>query len=153
VLYYFGTTSGQDRYVTLYANAGGTWQTLGSGYTLNPNTWYSVIVTYGSSAGGQLYVNGQKVGGLGASGALGANNQPLNMGYDFPGLMSNIQIYNTTLDAGAVQSLYAEGIGGAPQTLQNIVGWWPLNGDAKDYSGNNNNGAPVAVTYTAQYGK
>ncbi len=26
------------------------------------------------------------------------------------------------------------------QIMQNLVGWWPLNGNAKDYSGNGNNG-------------
>ena len=34
--------------------------------------------------------------------------------------------------------------------IQNLIGWWPLNGDANDYSGNNNNGVP-AVSYTNQW--
>ena len=38
------------------------------------------------------------------------------------------------------QALYLEGIGGAPIDLQYLVGWWPLNGNANDYSGNGNNG-------------
>jgi len=56
------------------------------------------------------------------------------------GYMANVQIYNTSLSANELQALYLEGIGGAPIRLQNLVGWWPLNGDAKDYSGNGNNG-------------
>ena len=58
----------------------------------------------------------------------------------FDGGMSNIQIYNTTLSSNEVEALYQEGIGGAPIRPQNLVGWWPINGNAQDYSGNNNNG-------------
>jgi hypothetical protein len=67
--------------------------------------------------------------------------------------IANLQIYNTSLDAGEVQILYAEGIGGVPVTPRYLTGWWPLNGDSADYSGNNNNGADTMLTYTAQYGK
>ena len=65
--------------------------------------------------------------------------------------IANVQIYNTSLSANEVQALYLEGIGGAPIRLQNLAGWWPLNGNANDYSGNNNNGVPNGVTYTNQW--
>jgi len=72
----------------------------------------------------------------------------------FNGQLANIQLYNITLTANQIQALYLEGIGGAPMKLQNIVGWWPLNGNANDYGGNNNNGVPYnSVTFTSQYGK
>ncbi|MEM3482798.1 MAG: LamG domain-containing protein, partial [Candidatus Micrarchaeaceae archaeon] len=58
----------------------------------------------------------------------------------FSGSMSNYQIYNTALSAGQIQQLYQEGIGGAPLANAGLVGWWPLNGNANDYSGNGNNG-------------
>jgi hypothetical protein len=51
-----------------------------------------------------------------------------------------LQLYNTSLSPSEIQALYQEGIGGAPIDLQHLVGWWPLNGDANDYSGNGNNG-------------
>jgi len=56
------------------------------------------------------------------------------------GYLSNAQLYNTSLSANEIQALYQEGIGGAPIDLQNLVAWWPLNGNANDYSGNGNNG-------------
>jgi len=56
------------------------------------------------------------------------------------GYMANVQLYNTSLSANEIQALYLEGIGGAPIDLQHLVGWWPLNGNANDYSGNGNNG-------------
>jgi hypothetical protein len=86
--------------------------------------------------------NSLTIGGtyLGTQGFIGA-------------MVADVQLYNTTLASDLVQVLYLEGMGGAPVQLQNLVGWWPLNGDAKDYSGNGNNGAPTGVSYTSQYGR
>ena len=67
------------------------------------------------------------------------------------GTIANVQIYNTTMDANQVLVLYQDGIGGAPITIQNLVGWWPLNGNANDYSGNNNNGQATNVIYTSSW--
>jgi len=69
----------------------------------------------------------------------------------FNGEESNLQIYNTSLSANDIQALYLEGIGGAPIDLQNLVGWWPLNGNANDYSGNGNNGAPTNVIFVSNW--
>ncbi|MGC8587265.1 MAG: LamG-like jellyroll fold domain-containing protein [Candidatus Micrarchaeia archaeon] len=67
------------------------------------------------------------------------------------GYMSNLQVYNTSLSANSLRALYLEGIGGAPIRLQNLVAWWPLNGNAEDYSGNGNNGAPIGITYVSNW--
>ncbi len=71
--------------------------------------------------------------------------------YMFNGSLSNVQIYNATLTANEISSLYSEGIGGAPVRLLNLAAWYPLNGNANDYSGNNNNGAATSVTYTSAW--
>ncbi len=73
-----------------------------------------------------------------------------NAGY-FYGDISNAQVYNISLSPSAVNTLYAEGIGGAPIDLQNLVGWWPLNGNSNDYSGNGNNGVPTGVVFTSNW--
>ncbi len=65
--------------------------------------------------------------------------------------ISNVQIYNASLDANQITALYQEGIGGAPIAPQSVVGWWPLNGDTKDYSGGNNAGMPTNVVYSSQW--
>ena len=62
--------------------------------------------------------------------------------------ISNVQMYNASLSSSAVNSLYQEGIGGAPINLQNLVGWWPLDGNANDYSGNNYYGITTNVIFT-----
>jgi hypothetical protein len=62
-------------------------------------------------------------------------------GFLYGGELADVQLYNTSLSASTMNAMYYEGIGGAPIQLQNLVGWWPLNGNGQDYSGNNNNGA------------
>ncbi|MGC9010526.1 MAG: hypothetical protein ACP5JN_00005, partial [Candidatus Micrarchaeia archaeon] len=69
----------------------------------------------------------------------------------FFGSIANVQIYNTSLSANDIQALYQEGIGGAPIDLQNLVAWWPLNGNANDYSGNGNNGVPTNVMFVSNW--
>ena len=135
-----------------------------STYFTSTGIWYDVIATYNgagtlSTANVMIYINGVNyvnggpigtslthiqansyyIGGTGAGGGL------------FNGSVADVQVYNTSLDANSVKALYQEGIGGAPINLQSLVGWWPLNGNANDYSGNLANGAPTAVTYTNQW--
>ena len=71
--------------------------------------------------------------------------------YEFDGLISNVQVYNAALSANGIRALYQEGIGGAPIRIQNLVAWYPLNGNANDYSGNGNNGMANGVTYTSNW--
>ena len=68
------------------------------------------------------------------------------------GDLANVQLYNTSLSQGEITALYLEGIGGAPIEVQNLVGWWPLNGNANDYSGNGDNGQiSLGTTFTGSY--
>ncbi|MDE1822795.1 MAG: LamG domain-containing protein [Candidatus Micrarchaeota archaeon] len=66
-------------------------------------------------------------------------------------MLADVQLYNASLDSTTVKSTYAKGIGGAPVDLQHLVGWWPLNGDANDYSGNNNHGIPTNVIWSSSW--
>ena len=65
----------------------------------------------------------------------------------FNGSITNVQIYNASLSANQIHSLYINGIAAAPVDLRYLVGWWPLNGNGNDYSGDNNNG----YTYNSYY--
>jgi len=69
----------------------------------------------------------------------------------FSGYISNVQVYNTSLSKSEIQALYLEGIGGAPIDLQHLVAWWPLNGNANDYSGNGNNGQINNVNFVSNW--
>jgi hypothetical protein len=128
---------------------------------LKSNTWYFLTGTYDGNTV-SVYANGASVNSVGYSGTIGVpasfntalgalGYSPLN--YGLQGYLANIQVYNTSLDSSSIAALYQEGIGGAPVNPQYVVGWWPLNGNANDYSGNNNNGAATAIAYVTQYGK
>ncbi|MEM3254889.1 MAG: LamG domain-containing protein [Candidatus Micrarchaeaceae archaeon] len=69
----------------------------------------------------------------------------------FTGMIADVQLYNVSLSQQEVQALYNYGIGGAPVYLQKLAGWWPLNGNANDYSGNENQGAASGVSYAGNW--
>ena len=121
--------------------------------------WNYFVVTINSTAT-KIYVNGTLI----ATGSGGSNTISISAirfgeaglsglgGSDqWYGYLANIQIYNTSISANDINTLYNEGIGGAPIDLQNLVGWWPLNGNANDYSGNQNNGVATNLVYTTSW--
>ncbi len=126
------------------------------------NTWYFLVDTFNSSSGVEaIYINGAlKNSASGTS--LGPNTLDMcfgsyggytgSCGGDYlPGSLADIQIYNISLTTNEIQALYIDGIGGPPVRPQNLLGWWPLNGNPNDYSGNQNNGASTAVSYTSSW--
>jgi len=120
----------------------------------NDGNWHQVTMVYDVSTHTlKLFVDGIPRGtntNIGVGSMNPTSNFQIGMMNNaryFSGFISNIQIYNTALDASAIQSLYVGGIGGAPQVLQNLVGWWPLNGNANDYSGKGNQGTPYNINY------
>ena len=97
---------------------------------------HSASVALGSNslpANGQLYIGG----GPGAGGWVGD--------------IADVQVYNTSLSQNVIEAQYLEGAGGAPIDLANLIAWLPLNGNANDYSGNNNNGVAANVVYTGAW--
>ncbi|MCL5680349.1 MAG: hypothetical protein M1465_03360 [Candidatus Marsarchaeota archaeon] len=66
------------------------------------------------------------------------------------GYVSNIQLYNKALSANQIMALYQGGIGAIPINIINLEGWWPLNSNANDYSGNRYNGVG-SVPYIGSY--
>ena len=123
---------------------------------ISAGQWYFVAGSYDGSTI-KLYVNGQFISSTTPNSITPNSITGVGIGsyldgsQFFQGSITNVQIYNTSLSANDVAALYYEGIGGAPQNTQNLVGWWPLNGNANDYSGNNNNGAAVNVVYTGSW--
>lgn len=140
-------------------NSVGSEQWIGSGFTPSVMGWYNVVFTYNVvSSVESIYVNGVLQNSLTINGQLtnyapanlviGARN--LNNGVVarvFNGRISNVQVYNAPFSASNVTTLYYRGLQGSPIFASNVVGWWPLNGNANDYSGNGNNGVPVNVVY------
>ncbi|MGD0510444.1 MAG: LamG domain-containing protein [Candidatus Micrarchaeaceae archaeon] len=118
------------------------------------NTWSFVACTYAGqgSSTRSIYINGNyratdTTGSAGtATGIIYING---NTNFYFPGSIADVQVYNTALSANDVQALYQEGIGGEPILSDGLVGWWALNGNANDTSGNLNNGQAYGVGYTS----
>jgi len=125
--------------------------------TLTLGQWYFLACTLNSTGIISTYVNGVLKNENQMKGFFGANAYPLWIGQSqvggwfINGSIANVQIYNTSLSANEIQALYLEGIGGAPINLQHLVAWWPLNGNANDYSGNGNNGVPINVIYVSNW--
>ncbi|MFP3289028.1 MAG: LamG-like jellyroll fold domain-containing protein [Candidatus Micrarchaeota archaeon] len=125
--------------------------------------WYMLAITYNTSGSGteDFYVNGQLVGS--ASGQYSpsgttdywttyiSGTKPSGVNSYYNSLIANVQAYSTNLTSGQIQALYLEGIGGAPIDLQHLVAWWPLNGNANDYSGNGNNGQISNVNFVSNW--
>ncbi|MDE1762226.1 MAG: LamG domain-containing protein [Candidatus Micrarchaeota archaeon] len=118
------------------------------------NQWNHLVFAVNDTVQtGVLYVNGvQKATVAGISVSRSPNTNPLTIGgYSWDGysnsLISNVQIYGSPLSSGQVSQLYNEGIQGLPLQANSLAGWWPLNGNANDYSGNGNNGTGFNVFY------
>ncbi|MEM3781838.1 MAG: hypothetical protein QXT43_02670, partial [Candidatus Micrarchaeaceae archaeon] len=127
----------------------------------------AVSIKYNSTTGESTkywYANGQLIREGTATGemqfantnfTIGAISRDSSPGYGdaewFNGSISNIQVYNTYLSVNQVHALYIEGIGGAPIDLQNLVAWYPLNGNANDYSGNGNNAVTSNVIFASSW--
>lgn len=122
------------------------------------NQWSFVGWVYNPAANSlAYYINGQQEGGQGSVTCMfHPDSSQFIIGMppasssdtSYTGSISNLQLYNTALSANDIKAMYLEGIGGAPINLRNLVGWWPLNGDSKDYSGNNNNGQASNVVFS-----
>ena len=127
-------------------------------FSIPQDTWSFVAVTYNSPTLGIAYNNKMQYYSASidtcnsitcTSAYIGGNSNW--WGDTFSGQLANVQIYNASLSANEVEQLYLEGIGGAPIDPLHIVGWWPLNGNAQDYSGNGNHGNSTEVSYTSAW--
>jgi hypothetical protein len=152
-----GGTSAKDIDMTVFASNGTRYDAMITNYNFNLGQWYFVAGSFDASSRNlSAFVNGVKVAStpyaaLGTQtirGLIGAYEG----GYFVNGSIANVQIYNTALTPQEIQYLYQQGLGGGPIRLGSLVGWWPLNGDAKDYSGNNNHGTIYGgVTFVQNY--
>ncbi|MDE1856867.1 MAG: hypothetical protein KGH98_02155 [Candidatus Micrarchaeota archaeon] len=64
------------------------------------------------------------------------------------GSISNVQVYNRSVNAMQAVQLYSLGISGGPLPNMGNVGWWPLNNNTLDYSPKQNNGAATNAIFT-----
>ena len=164
---YYGTTScGEFFEIYTAAGSGGEQPVINGwcsdqhvGISINSG-WVFVAFEYtGSSQIGYEGVGGTLYGPVASQYAFKTTpNSPFYIGEGndsyitpFTGYIANVQVYNTSLSPNEIQALYLEGIGGAPIDLQHLVAWWPLNGNANDYSGNGYNGQTTNVNFVGNW--
>ncbi|EHQ27845.1 LamG domain-containing protein [Mucilaginibacter paludis] len=76
---------------------------------------------------------------------IGCDNPTISSpGYFFNGSMDDIRIYGKALDANTIGDIY-----GAPNVNTGLIAYWAFDGNANDFSGNNNNGTLHNVTPVA----
>jgi hypothetical protein len=122
--------------------------------------WYMVAITVANTGNvttflfqsGKLTVSTSQIAPVYAP----PDQADIGIVYDDPGRLlngsiANVQIYNISLTNSSVQALYREGIGGVPIDPQHLVAWYPLNGNANDYSGNRYYGIPINISYTSSW--
>ena len=122
---------------------------LNPGYTLN-----YLASGYSTSAHMKLYINGVLIASADTSPTYDGYPSPfqINSGSAYwEGSMANVQLYDIALSSNEVSAIYQEGIGGPPIDLQDLVGWWPLNGNANDYSGYSNGGTSCGIAYSSNW--
>jgi hypothetical protein len=153
-------------YLNLQSGKVCQWVINSNGYlcstqSVSSNQWAFVGETFtpGSSGTETVYLNGQ-IGNTitkGMGGSSGTSGGDIGVCaycgpvFWFNGAISNVQFYNTSLSQGNIEALYVEGIGGAPIDLRNLLEWYPLNGNANDYSGNNNDGTASNVIWSGTW--
>jgi hypothetical protein len=138
---------------TFLLNWGGNFK-LQPTYGIVTKTWYDIAATYNKTSGvATLYINGNSVATSSTSIAIsGSGNviigaSPQNGTY-LTGYIADAQVYNASLSANQVALLYSSGPAAAPsRSLSRLVGWWPLNGNANDYSGYGNHGTSYNIIY------
>ncbi|MGA2799904.1 MAG: LamG-like jellyroll fold domain-containing protein [Candidatus Micrarchaeaceae archaeon] len=123
------------------------------------NTWSFVGYVYGAGASSAItiYLNGQSQSNVMSLGAIDTVLPPLypamigassnSLTNFFPGMISDLQVYNAVVLPQQAAQLYDEGIDGAPFGSNNLVGWWPLNSNVNDYSSMGNNGVANSVSF------
>ena len=132
--------------------------------TIPLNQWSNIVMT-GSISGSTItysgYINGvfynSSSGSRSAPGGNVAMFYPLGTsdgtncgsGAYFSGKMSDYQVYNFSMSAHQVAQVYKNGLAGAPISNEGLTLWLPLDGNANDYSGNNNNGVTTNVNWVS----
>jgi hypothetical protein len=169
VIAFYGIPNGGSGQGQFYINYSGTLGKVcvggnqGQGHVAciaaSTGVWHMVAATFNGSLSSLtfgFFLDGNYVSVFDGSFTMDTNSGPFYIGGNssgdhFNGRIANVQLYGAALTQNSLKTLYAEGIGGPPINLGNLVGWWPLNGNAQDYSGNNQTGVATNVIYTTQW--
>ena len=114
-----------------------------------PGKWY-FIVGRANSTSISLFINGKSLTPTATTtfNTIGPWTLGIGGGWNsFNGTIANVQIYNAPLSANQILQMYNNGISSNPVNTTYLAGWWPLDGNANDYSGYGSYGTPYNITY------
>ncbi|MCL5430071.1 MAG: LamG domain-containing protein [Candidatus Marsarchaeota archaeon] len=132
---------------------------------LNRWSWVATNLFPSSGEEAALYINGIAEIGTGQYGASQTENEPStyiaiggNPGVaggqnaqSFNGFITNLQIYNASLQLsggpGCYLCIMSRSIASTPNPQANVLEWFPLNGNTRDYSGNGHSVIAYNVIY------
>ena len=69
-----------------------------------------------------------------------------------PGIIaeiSNVQVYDFAFSKNQLATAFDLGYAGLPVSTNGLIAWLPLDGNANDYSGNNNNGIATNINWVS----
>ena len=101
------------------------------GYNISSSSYYLTICVDARCVEGPYTLDHPGYQGTGAT-AIGA--------YQLSGKIANVQLYDSVLSQAQITTIFDEGYAGIPPTTNGLIVWYPLDGNANDYSGNGNNG-------------
>ena len=118
------------------------------------NSWSLITLTAltsGSNTIYNLFINGTKVNSNSISENIaGFNNLAFSSyqsGLGYNGMLANVQLYDTVLNAQQIGFLYQEGLQGGPVSNAGDLSWYPLDGDTNDYGNQTNVAYSVNSVY------
>ena len=121
-----------------------------SGKVINDGRWHHIGFSYAGNQAIDIYVDGEVVSTK-LSAKIGiAGDTPLNIGrwvsgaYYFAGQIAEFSVWNRKLTKDEARDIMGRSLSGDEDGL---LGYWPLNGDAKDASGNSNHGTVNGASF------
>lgn|GEM_PF-294585 len=129
----------------------------GSGY--NDGNWHMLSLSIGGDGTTTVSVDGNAISGFNNDQApwntasyfsIGQEYDAAGPGDFFSGALDDVRVYDRVLTSQDIQQLYGGGED-EPNVDDDLVGWWPLTGDANDHSTNSNHGTVSGATPTGGY--
>jgi len=99
----------------------------------------------------ELYIDGYKVWGRQFTSTLNQADVQIILGgtqsgEDFDGKLDDLRIYNVALTPMDIENIYEDS---SAASFNGLVAYYPFNGDADDYSGNNYHGSVAGASLTS----
>jgi hypothetical protein len=155
-----GCTAGSTQGAILSANymtVSGTEVGPFNSIAIPASTWVQAAVVLSPNVI-TWYINGNKVSSYNGLISPGTNANAFVIGSgsrSFNGSIAGVMVYNAALNPADIQNIYQQGLASFPTRTANLIAWYPLNGNGRDYSGDAFNGTSNVVTYkllTGYYG-